>query len=199
MKTAVRYILAGLTLVLAGDRLAPGQSHTPGPTDYNQFSQFIAERNIFNPERQPHVSNHITRHRPPPPRRHAAPALAFVGAMTYQKGLFAFFDGNADEYRKALQVDGKIAGYKVAAISIRAVKLSANGKDIFLKVGDQLTQASDGTWEVTDEPVDLATPADPAANPGNPSATPPAAAPAAPGEMSDVLKRLMKLREQENK
>ncbi len=191
---------AVLTMVLAGGGLAPGQNTPPGPTDYGRFTRFVAERNIFNPDRYPHTSSSSRHHVVRPPQHRDAPAFAFVGAMEYAKGTFAFFDGNNDDYRKSLQLNGKIAGYTVQRITLGGVSLSTGSNTVFLAVGAQMRQSTDGTWEISDEPQDLSGPADSSAPAGVSDSSGGAAAPAASsGDVSDVLKRLMKLREQENK
>jgi hypothetical protein len=191
-----------LALALAGGGPAPGQNTPPGPTDYPAFSRFVAERNIFNPDRYPHTSRGNARHQDRPSRRRALPAFAFVGAMEYGKGTFAFFDGNNDDYRKSLQTGGSIAGYTVKRITLGGVQLSTGSNTVFLAVGQQMHRNSDGTWDLADEPQDLSSQSDSssAAAAAETDASGSPAAPAAPGgEVSDVLKRLMKLREQENK
>ena len=55
MKLTHTKILLALAAVLAGETGAFAQSNgVPGPTDYAKFSQFITDRNIFDPARQPH-------------------------------------------------------------------------------------------------------------------------------------------------
>ncbi len=192
-----------LALILAGGSPAPGQSQTPGPTDYSGFSRFVTSRNIFNPDRFPHSNRNSARPRPTNRPRRAAPAFAFVGAMEYGKGLFAFFDGNNDDYRKSLQVNGKIAGYTVGKITLGGVQLVAGTNSVFLTVGAQMQQGTDGAWDKAEEPVDFSGRTDGSApvattNGGGSDAAP--AAPATPaGPMSDTLNRLMMLRQQENK
>jgi hypothetical protein len=200
MKLKPTVSCALLTLALSGGSLAPGQSTPPGPTDYESFSHFVAQRNIFNPDRYPRTSRNVVRHRDTSSRRHAAPTFGFVGAMEYGKGTFAFFDGNNDDYRKSLQVNGQIAGYTVQEISLGGVKLAIGTNTVFLAVGAQMRRSSDGTWDLADEPQDLSSQVDNGGSAPAAEASGSAAAPTAPtGEMSDVLKRLMKLREQENK
>ena len=192
----------GLALVslLAFGELATGQSQPPGPTDFAAFSKFVADRNIFNPDRIPHSPRNSGARPPRPARIKAAPAFAFVGAMQYGKGMFAFFDGNNDDYRKSLQLGGQIAGYTVQQITLGGVRLAAGTNSIFLLVGGQLRQSGEGIWELADEPLDLSSRSENSGSAATPEAGGSASAPAAPaGEMSDVLKRLMKLREQENK
>jgi hypothetical protein len=125
----------------------------PGPTNYSAFSSFIALRNIFDPGRYaktpggPRVVRPIV-HNP------QAPAFAFVGAMAYSKGLFAFFDGNADKYRKVVQASGTIGGYTVKAISLKSVKLEAGGATIDLPVGKQMVYDDSSGWSLGGDSVD---------------------------------------------
>jgi hypothetical protein len=201
LKQTIGYAL--LSLVLSGGSLAPGQSTPPGPQDYEGFSHFVAQRNIFNPDRYPRTSRYTPRRPEKQSHRHATPGFSFVGAMEYEKGTFAFFDGNNDDYRKSLQVGGSIAGYTVQRITLGGVSLTTGSNTLFLAVGAQMRRSSDGTWDLADEPQDFSNPADSSTSAPSVAGTDTsgsAAAPAAPtGEMSDVLKRLMKLREQENK
>ena len=53
--------------------------------------------------------------------------------MSYRKGMFAFFNGTSDDYRKALQQGGTIAGYTVAKIDIDGVQLKVSGNTIDTK------------------------------------------------------------------
>jgi hypothetical protein len=220
MKTKPCAILLIVGLILAGIAAAPGQSHShrqshsygqsrsygdvpvPGPEDYPAFAQFIALRNIFNPERYPHSTG-----RPPPilaKLARSAPSFSFVGTMVYDKGMFAFFDGNDDDYRKSLQAWGTIAGYTVRSISLTNVILAEGTNTFSLAVGGLMQRSPDGTWVQSGESIDFAnsangspgaTDASGTAGSGNTSAPPSAPA----GQMSDVLKRLMLLRQQENK
>ncbi len=196
-----------LLLTLAG-ALAPGffagaqSDNIPGDTDYSAFSQFITQRNIFDPSRYPHE---VHRSRPPKLNHSYAPEFTLAGTMAYEKGVFAFFNGNNDELRKVLQVNGTIAGYSVAEITTSAVTLrGADKKDLTLHLGDQMRQENNG-WELVplgDQPVGAGTAGSSASSTGNSTGDTDNSAPAAPSANlgnSDVLKRLMQLREQENK
>jgi hypothetical protein len=216
MKTLNLRSWAVLAVLAAGGAVATAQqSKVPGPDQYNRFSAFIADRNIFDPARVPHstgtrVRTYVRQRQ----RNRNAPAFAYVGAMFYSKGLFAFFDGNNDEFRQALQVNGKIAGYTVRKIGLTQVELEAGGKITELAVGNQLRyDNSDDTWQPAGESGGFEGQADsnvPSANSGSgegggsavvaASPSVPAVVPAgASGGMSDVLKRLMLQRQQENK
>jgi hypothetical protein len=122
--------------------------------------------------------------------------------MSYGKGSFAFFNGNGDDFKKILPVSGTIAGYTVTEITLSHAILQGPDKTkLQLNIGDELRQENNG-WQ-------LAAAADKATETGSKdaggNATSGAAtdsstiAPSASLGSSDVLKRLMQLREQENK
>ena len=192
-----------LALVLTGGFGARARSagDVPGPTDYAAFSRFVTERNIFDPNRQPHYTTRPrvrTRTHSP-----SAPAFTLVGTMAYEKGLFAFFNGNSDELRQALPVTGQIAGYTVTDIAYGRVTLETTNTatnataKVELKVGDVMREEN-GRWQFAGA-GDIVMDNSPAPDSSTPeSASPaPAASPAA-GEPNDILKRLMQKREQEN-
>lgn len=182
-------------LILAAD--ARAQSKLPGPQDYTAFSQFIANRNIFDPSRQPHY----TSARPTVRRSHVntTPDLQLVGTMSYEKGWFAFFNGNGPELKKVLAVQGGIADHTVTEITASQVTLAATNQpaSLVLRVGQGLRQEG-GKWVFSEG--GNGAPADPdegRGSSGKDSSGASAAAPSA-NESNDVLKRLMQLREKEN-
>ncbi len=201
-------MLTLLAFGLAGGTAAFAQSNKePGPTDYGSFSRFITDRNIFDPTRQPHYSSGNR----PRTRVHthisvSAPSFAFVGAMNYSKGLFAFFSGNSAEYKKILVNQQDIAGYTVSDISLTSVTLdSADKKEhLELKVGDVMRQVDNkwvltgpgeitGSADTSGSSTSLSAGSSPAASSSSTSSTP-----AASGPTSDILQRLKQLREKEN-
>ena len=192
-----------LALALAGGLGAFAQTNNgvPRAADPAAFSRFVTDRNIFDPNRQPHSTSTRTRPRTTTrTRTSSAPAFTLVGTMSYEKGLFAFFSGNNEELKKVLPVSGKIADYTVTQIiQGRATLVSADKKEkLELKVGDVVRQES-GKWEwsgsgelpagTSNATVGLS---------GSSGGDSPAAAPAPALEQNDVLKRLMQLREKEN-
>jgi hypothetical protein len=205
--TRTKIILATL-LALAGGFAAQSQSNrnsTPGSTDYNQFSRFITDRNIFDPTRYPRGgSTQIKRpqnHRPTA----GAPYVTLVGTMSYEKGMFAFFDSNNQDMKKIIGAGEEIGIYTVKDISKNMVTLAGKDKKEFtMKVGEQMRQES-GVWMVT-EAVDSGSPAPAEAtasegdsSTGGTDAQPAeAATPSSNLEANDVLKRLMELRAKEN-
>jgi len=194
-----------LAAMLGSGLSALAQYKVPGPDDYADFSKFVTDRNIFDPSRQPHdynpnrVARYVRR------TRNGIPGIQFVGTMSYEKGMFAFFNANDQDLKKATQVGDKIAGYAITQISANDVVLESADKkqQLDLKIGDGFRQEN-GAWvlstsgEISTEPTTAA----PAGTSGVSSGSSASSSPAAPpstGEPNDVLKRLMQLREKNNK
>jgi len=194
-----------LAFALVNGFFADAQSNTaPGPTDYARFTSFITERNIFDPNRYPHDSR--ARHTIYTPRRSSpsAPTFTLVGTMSYGKGMFAFFDGNSSDLRKALyQSDSNsIAGFTVTEITLTGVKLqSADKKEtVPMKIGEMMRQEGDHWQPVSQGELAAAggnANAAPAADNSSSPDTSSAPSPALNG--NDILKKLMQQREQELK
>ena len=187
-----------------GFRNNGGGNNVPGPTNYAQFSGFIAVRNIFNPARFAIISNQSRPPRPP----QAGPAFSLVGTMSYEKGMFAFFDGNNYDLRKVLYASdtNSIAGYTVAEITPAGVQLQSADKKqtLRLKIGDVMRQNGDA-WQLAGQ-GELSTSmgggvsAVPAAT-GNTSVpeagSAPSPAPSPALEGNDTLRKLMQQRQSE--
>ena len=199
-----RYIKwAVLALALANGFLAAAQSNgVPGPTAYPAFSGFITERNIFDPGRFSHTPG--VRRFVPTRINRSAPAFSLVGTMSYEKGMFAFFDGNQSELRKVLyQSDSNsIAGFTVMEITPTGVKLQTADKKqtVQLKIGDMMRQEG-SSWQLAGQGESFAgTSAGESAAPAAEASSPDASAAPSPAlEGNDVLKKLMQQREQELK
>jgi hypothetical protein len=144
-----------LALALAGcwpataqrTRMAGSRPPVPGPNDYTQFAQFITVRNIFNPQRyEIHVGEIVQ-----PPTQRYAPTFTLVGTMNYEKGMFAFFDGNESDLRKVLYTSDTngIAGYVLTNISSASVVLLAPDKQetVQMKLGDSMQKVGT-TWRL---------------------------------------------------
>jgi hypothetical protein len=194
-----------LALALANGFFAGAQSNTPpGPTDYARFSSFITQRNIFDPSRYPRTQ----RIRPRPnytPRQRYAPTFTLVGTMSYEKGMFAFFDGNNSELRKVLyQSDTNgIAGYLLTEITPTSVKLQTADKKetVTMKIGEGMRQEGShwlpaGRSEGFADTSSTQDTAPAATDNSSPDASP---APSPALEGNDILKKLMQQREQELK
>jgi len=151
-----------------------------GSLDYSAF-RLVTERNIFDPNRQPHSGAH--------PRPKTVESFTLVGTMSYGKGDFAFFDGTTSEFKKVLKTADTIAGYKVVSIQPDSVKLQRDSKDVDLQIGTQLRKQEDGAWvqagSTSTSPSSETT--NSIANESNPS-----------GAEDDVVKRLMQRRAKEN-
>jgi hypothetical protein len=182
-----------LGALLANGRPAAAQTtNAPATTNYSSF-QIIVDRNIFDPNRYaraPHSHGRSV--------SRSAPFFALVGTLSSRNGMLAFFDGNDSDYRKVLSPDGVIAGYKVAEITLRGVKLTSTNKPVVMQVGTQMRQEGKGEWQLA-ESGEL--PATTAGNETPATDETPAATPAsgAGSEPNDVLKKLMQQREQELK
>ena len=190
---------------LAADTNAPAAAR-----DSAALARRIAERNIFDPDRQPR-SRGDSRPAPKPRPVIAADAAEFglVGVMSYARGTFAFFDGNDPEYRKTLAQAATIAGHTLGVITPQSVTLvGSNGPPVQLRVGQRLRRDSEGNWQPVattgGEPFarGASVGATSAGGTGTASATASGAA-ATPAEdppgSDEILKRLLKKREQEMK
>ena len=193
-----------LALALAVTAAALAQSNNngiPGPTDYAAFSRFVASRNIFDPNRQPHYTTSRPRTKTTT-RTHSpsTPAFTFVGTMSYEKGLFAYFSGNSDELKQVLPVGKKIAGYTVTQVAQGRVTLAAADKkgDLQLHIGDVMRQEN-GKWELSgsgEVPAGDSSSAPEAASASSSDSS--AAAPSPASEPNDILKKLMEKRAKES-
>jgi len=190
-----------LTLAMANGLFAGAQSNgVPGPTAYSAFSRFITERNIFDPNRYPHSSTAGSTYRSHASR--SAPTFTLVGTMSYEKGMFAFFDGNNADLRKVLYSSdtNSIAGYTVAEITLTGVKLQSADKKqtVQMKIGEMMRQEGN-EWHPAGRGELAANTAENAASAAESSGSDAGSAPASASEPNDVLKKLMQQREQELK
>jgi hypothetical protein len=158
-----------------------GTNTGPGILDYAAF-RLVADRNIFNPNRSP-------RSKLPSARPKTVEAFSLVGTMSYEKGIFAFFDGTSSDYKKVVKPDDTIAGYKVVAISPDSAKLMQNTNVVELTVGSQMRRRDDGSWERSSGSESYA------ASSATPSTSPTEATPS--GAESDIIKKMMERREKE--
>jgi len=179
------FVMTGCVAAFAQETNAPSQ------TDYSYF-KLIGDRNIFDPNRYPRQGRASRRESRGP----QADAFSLVGTMSYEKGLYAFFDGTRSEYRKALQLDGAIAGYKVTEITPNTVKLQAADKQIEMKVGTEMRHENEAGWQMVGQTeLPAASTQDSASDAASSESTTSSSA----GEANDVLKKLMQQREQELK
>lgn len=176
-----RWLLGCLLVLLwSASPLSAKDTNSIARRDYPSF-KLISERNIFNSNRTRRSSRGGAETR----KAARIETVTLVGTMSYEKGLYAFFDGSSSELKKALGPGQSIAGFKVAQITSTSVRLEAENKTLDLQVGTQLRREDEGEWQVASTPA-AAT-----------SAT--SASSDSPGDESDVIKRLMQQREQELK
>jgi len=177
--------------------LAPGaiaQYGVPASTNYAAFGRFIADRNIFNPARYPHSPQPTQRYTPV---SRSAPMFSLVGVMSYEKGLFAFFDGNNSDFRKVLSATQSIAGYTIASITPDSVRLESSDKKqtVDMKVGELMRHEDQG-WRLSGR-GDMST----YTTTSNSASDAPDASGAAPAASSlpanDTLRKLMEQRAKE--
>jgi hypothetical protein len=197
MKAARRKAMVSwmICFVLAAGLFARAQStNDSSSTDYSDF-QVIVQRNIFDPNRYPRTSSYR------PPRERGAPTFSLAGTMSYRKGMYAFFSGTSSEYQKALQQGGTIAGYTVAKIDFEGVQLQNAGKQVHMTVGSAMRQEGDG-WVLSLPGEWSGTTVTDSASQGSgdtnqsASETSTASLPSG-GPTSDVLKRLIEQRQQQ--
>jgi hypothetical protein len=167
--------------------------------NFQSVARLISDRNIFDPERQPRTPGSAPRPVARPEIKADAPEFGLVGILDYSRGRFAFFDGNASDYRKALQQDATIAGHRIVRITGNSVSLiqGTNAKPVEVRVGTRLRRNNDGAWEAASGgPTPF--------SPKNSSSKNAGDAPSSGGTSGnaaedEVLKRLLKKREQEMK
>jgi len=192
--------------LLASCTFAAAQSNNnvPGPTDFTRFSGFISQRNIFDPNRVPRNSPSYVRRSNTTRATRSTPQFTLVGTMAYEKGMFAFFNGNNSDLRKVLyqSESNGIAGYTVAEITQAGVRLQSADKKqtVNLKIGEGMRQEG-SAWLLAGAaaPVTTAS-AEGESSPATENSSPDTSAPAASAaEPNDILKKLMQQREQELK
>jgi len=180
------------------------ETNQPAVLDSKALARRVAERNIFDPDRQPRTRGE-SRPTPKPVVAVAAdaPEMGLVGVMTFPKGTFAFFDGNAAEYRKTLQLQALIAGHTVTAITPQSVTLSeSNRPPVLLKVGQRLRKDAEGVWKlVAGGSGEAFTRSGGSAGAGSGAVSSSSATSTTedPPGSDEILKRLLKKREQEMK
>jgi len=158
----------------------PDSIYRPIKPEYATF-KLITERNIFDPNRAPRGRGG------PPPKAKTIDSFALVGVMTYEKGTFAFFDGNAAEYKKAVKLADTIAGYKITNIEPNTIRMVSGTNQVELHVGMQMRREEGGGWAPSAQAETYVADSPAATHTDSTSA----------GAGSDVLERLRKRRESE--
>jgi hypothetical protein len=166
------------------------ETNAPARLDYSSF-RIITERNIFNANRSGRSSRGREARRPA-----RVEAFTLVGTLSYEKGPFAFFDGTSSDFKKALPLEGAIAGYKIKDINGHGVELEAGANRIELRVGMQMRREDEGEWQVRAHSETY-----PSASSASAGGTTAGQSGGSGGsaELSEVVKRLMQQREKESK
>jgi len=181
----------------------PSITSTNLPSNGTEFAAFriIPDRNIFNVNRSSRSGR---------PTGETATntvqvdTFALVGAMSYAKGDFAFFDGSNSDFRKVLKPGDSIAGFQLKSIGFNSVQLDETGKSLQLAIGSHLRREDQGEWRLVAESA----PATSSSGSGERSASESSGSASGGGETKtasadsggnadDILQRLMKKREQE--
>lgn len=119
------------------------------PADYPKF---IAQRNIFDPNRVPNVPwTPRPRQAYTPPVVRQVDSFTLVGIIGYGEGrmagVYAFFDGTSPDYRKTAQMNDTIANFKITDIEADSITLmSDTNETTVLRIGDQLHNDGVGHW-----------------------------------------------------
>ena len=176
----------------ATDRAAAPSAESKSAVSFDAF-KIITQRNIFDPNRTTPGRPRRSEDRPKPVR---VDYLNLVGAMSYEKGSFAFFDGTSSEYRKSVKAGDSIAGYNVAEVTPNQVTLESDGKKVHLPVGAQLKRQDEGEWQLNSTPESFTS-----SGGGSPSSSSSTSgsetkSDSSSGEVNEVLKRLLEQRRQ---
>ncbi len=163
---------------------------TTAQVDYSAF-RIITERNIFAARR----SGRVTRGAAPRQQRQIE-TLTLVGTLEAGNGPVAFFDGTSSEYRKAVRRGEKIGAFTVTEINFKGVLLKSEQQQFELRVGTQMRLQDDAQWQAAGTDAFVAqSSADSIGASGESGGEP--VATSSSDTMNEVLKRLMRQREQE--
>jgi hypothetical protein len=166
--------VVALVLHAAFSASAAETSKTDTNKDYSAF-KIITDRNIFN-------SRRYARSGPAPKQettqRTPVDSFTLLGTMSYEKGLFAFFDGTRSDFRKAAKPGDTVGGYKVDSIEQSKVKLVSGTNALDLPVGMQLRKDDEGSWKLAAAERSFDSSPNPPRAPTNPVTTRTEASPA---------------------
>lgn len=180
-----------LAVVAAAQSADRRRGAAPAPSVANgqgfEAFQLILERNIFNPTR---VGRTRVADEEKPAR---SDEITLVGIVRYGDRGLAVFHSPEPSFRREVGEGGEIADFKVLRVDAGGVELQRGDQPLKLVVSQQIRRVEGGEWTVS---APRTPPADPRASSGRPAETAPVEIPA---NASEVLKRLMKQREQQLK
>ncbi|MCE2862739.1 MAG: hypothetical protein RIR76_409 [Verrucomicrobiota bacterium] len=191
--TFVLFVLAAVAAAQGTDRRrggAPASSAAPAAAASGQgfeAFQLILERNIFNPTR---VGRTRVADEEKPVR---SDEITLVGIVRYGDRGLAVFHSSEASFRREVGEGGEIADFKVLRVDAGGVELQRGDQPLKLVVSQQIRRVEGGDWTVS---APRTPPADPRAGSGRAAEAVPVEIPA---NASEVLKRLMKQREQQLK
>jgi Tfp pilus assembly protein PilP len=160
------------------------------PTASFDTFRVVSDRNIFNPNRTGRRERSTEE---TPPR---VDTLSVVGTMESDRGLRAFFDGSDASYRRAVRVGETVDKFKVTQITPQMVDLERDGKNLSVRVGQQLRRPEGADWDLVGEDVVRSEAQARAAAEarGDPSVPPPI-----PAGASDIERRMRERRQKDFK
>jgi hypothetical protein len=119
---------------------APAPVKADAKMDFDSF-HLITQRNIFDMSRTGRIG---VKYQAPPVK---VDDFSLVGTMSYEKGQYAFFDGNSSEFRQNLKPAETIGGFKITTIGPDYVELqSTNNKTVKMLVGWGMRREDNGPW-----------------------------------------------------
>jgi len=159
----------------------------------------VRTRNIFDPARSGFSAAIVTRPRiVAQPSRRSSDFITLTGIMVNGGKAFAFFGGSRPDYDKVLPVNGEIAGAKLTKIAPTGVEVNRNGKTVSIPVGQTMTFDS-STPGAALAPAGNNFNAAPAAAAAPPAGDLPPTSTPLPGNLNEVMRRMMERRAQELK
>jgi len=166
-------------------------AQAPAPAQGFDVYRVLGERNIFDPNRLPMVQG-------APPRvveqpHKATDYVMLTGVMVNNGKALAFFSGSRPDYDKVTEVNGEIAGAKLTRIAPAGIEVDRAGKKIVVAVG-QTVPFDDSAPGAPPTDAVASTAAAPATT-GTGDASP--ATPQLPGNLNEVMRRMMERRQHE--
>ncbi len=155
----------------------------------------VETRNIFDPQRQAGAADAApTPQAVEQPPRRAVDYVMLTGVMVNDGKALAFFSGSRPDYDKVTEVNGEIAGARVTKVTPEGVEVDRAGKNIRVAVGQ--TVPFDNSAPGAPPPGAAAVGAAPAAvSPGAGDGSP--ASSPLPGNLNEVMRRMMERRQKE--
>jgi Ni,Fe-hydrogenase III small subunit len=192
--TILRVCIGMVGLCVLSGRLSFAQA--PAPAQGFDAYRIVVQRNIFDPERQPIATGGAVQARvvEPPPK--ASDYIILTGVMVDNGKALAFFSGSQPAYDKVTEVNGDIAGAKVTKIAPGGIEVARAGRKIVVAVG-QTVPFDDSAPGAPPADATLASAAAPAMTGTTGAADLPPATPPLPGNLTEVMRRMMERREHE--